>query len=411
MKPGLLIGALSGLALALLTGIVLSARSPSSAPVQVGNAPRGAATVTPMTSRAVQEPVQPALVTSFRWSSLESTNYQEYIANLRRIGCPEDTIRDIIVADISKLYGPREAPFKSKLTAQDTTEGLSSTVRRAARHAEFEVWKQLREIQKEKNALLKQLLNVTLPLEPLRASGVRNYALFEAAFATLPPEKRETVREIQENYWLAADALSDKYDGKRTTNYLAEAKRLTLDRNTQLTGVLSPAEIEEFEMRTSNAGVALRESLAGFNPSEEEYRAIWQTRNESNESNSERVRPPSAAEGNQTKASIKAALGEQRFAEYERSQDPSYRSLTQLAERYGLPPEAALKGYEAETTFRQQQLSVREDGALTPEQRKEALSKLRAQWNRSMTSVFGEAATRAFQRYGIYDLDADEAAE
>src|ERR1043165_9088738 len=40
----------------------------------------------------------------FSWSEIESPDYQQYIANLRDIGCPEQTIRDIIVADVNQLY-------------------------------------------------------------------------------------------------------------------------------------------------------------------------------------------------------------------------------------------------------------------------------------------------------------------
>jgi len=35
----------------------------------------------------------------FSWQQLESPDYQTYVANLRDIGCPEQTIRDIIIAD------------------------------------------------------------------------------------------------------------------------------------------------------------------------------------------------------------------------------------------------------------------------------------------------------------------------
>src|SRR5260221_818693 len=40
----------------------------------------------------------------FNWESVESSDYKQYIANLRSIGCPQETIRDIIRADVSKLY-------------------------------------------------------------------------------------------------------------------------------------------------------------------------------------------------------------------------------------------------------------------------------------------------------------------
>src|SRR5947208_8054614 len=45
----------------------------------------------------------------FRWGSVESPDYREYIANLRAIGCPEETIRDIVIADVNKLFAGRIA--------------------------------------------------------------------------------------------------------------------------------------------------------------------------------------------------------------------------------------------------------------------------------------------------------------
>ena len=46
---------------------------------------------------------------SFSWSQVESGDYRTYIANLRTIGCPEPTIRDIISADVGNLYARRRA--------------------------------------------------------------------------------------------------------------------------------------------------------------------------------------------------------------------------------------------------------------------------------------------------------------
>src|SRR5262245_33086814 len=43
----------------------------------------------------------------FHWSQLESEDYRIYAANLRAIGCPEATVRDIILADVNDLFGRR----------------------------------------------------------------------------------------------------------------------------------------------------------------------------------------------------------------------------------------------------------------------------------------------------------------
>src|SRR6266436_2371542 len=43
------------------------------------------------------------------WRSIESEDYRAYIKNLREIKCPEETIRDIIIADVNKLFARRRA--------------------------------------------------------------------------------------------------------------------------------------------------------------------------------------------------------------------------------------------------------------------------------------------------------------
>jgi hypothetical protein len=43
---------------------------------------------------------------------LESEDYKEYIARLRSFGVPEKIIRDVIMADVQKLYRPRFAALR-----------------------------------------------------------------------------------------------------------------------------------------------------------------------------------------------------------------------------------------------------------------------------------------------------------
>ncbi len=76
----------------------------------------------------------------FVWSSLESEDYPTYIANLRKIGCPEQTIRDIISADLENLYASKQTALSAKVG----TEAFS--------------WAQ-ELLRKEKLALLEQLLS------------------------------------------------------------------------------------------------------------------------------------------------------------------------------------------------------------------------------------------------------------
>jgi hypothetical protein len=77
-----------------------------------------------VTNQVVQIAVRKINATNFlssllnrplNWSALESTNYVTYIERLTAFGCPEETIRDIIIADITKLYAERKAALRAQL--------------------------------------------------------------------------------------------------------------------------------------------------------------------------------------------------------------------------------------------------------------------------------------------------------
>ena len=68
------------------------------------------------TAGLVQQAVTNSESKRFTWQSIESSDYKRYAANLRSIGCPEGTLRDILRADVNQLYDEkkkqvrREAP-------------------------------------------------------------------------------------------------------------------------------------------------------------------------------------------------------------------------------------------------------------------------------------------------------------
>ncbi|HZV36248.1 MAG TPA: hypothetical protein VFB72_16850 [Verrucomicrobiae bacterium] len=68
--------------------------------------------------------------TTFRWSQLESTNYPTYIANLRQIDCPEQTIRDIVTADVESLYRLRAERLREQwaTTQNQSLPGLEAAL-------------------------------------------------------------------------------------------------------------------------------------------------------------------------------------------------------------------------------------------------------------------------------------------
>lgn len=120
---------------------------------------------------------------------------------MRAIDCPEETIRDIIIADVNKLYAPREAPFKKPADPLATPEGTAASSETAVdlsqRKRDFERRKKLREVEMEKAAVVKDLLGIDLALGPLEGWHTRNYDRHQTALDALPGQKRETVRALQ----------------------------------------------------------------------------------------------------------------------------------------------------------------------------------------------------------------------
>lgn len=91
---------------------------------------------------------------SFRWSRLESTNYHVYVANLRQVGCPERTIRDIIAADVDAIYAPRRE--REQLLGRSLPAAGAGPGRSAAGEDSIA---RLQRLKEEEAALIQRVLN------------------------------------------------------------------------------------------------------------------------------------------------------------------------------------------------------------------------------------------------------------
>jgi len=87
--------------------------------------------------------------TAFSWAQLESNDYPTYIKNLRAIGCPEQTIRDIVTADVHSLYKQRRTHLEQSVTG---TQADSASQTREIPN------RKLQELRDEEGSLLAILL-------------------------------------------------------------------------------------------------------------------------------------------------------------------------------------------------------------------------------------------------------------
>ncbi len=281
----------------------------------------------------------------FSWREVESPDYRTYIANLRDIGCPEQTIRDIIIADVNSMFARRRAT-ELVTPEQQWWRSVpdSNVVTRAIALA--------RKLEGERRALLTQLLgtnwesgdlaNLPRPTQP----GID---LDGPILGTLSPETKRAVEEITaESEQRMRDYLQQQQQqgGMADPAELANLREQTRD---ELAEVLSPGQLEEFLLRYSEDANDLRAEfgqLRYFNPTPDEFRAVFRAVDPIDQQIQalSPIDPNSVAQRNALEAeresAIKNALGPSRYQEYQMLEDPLYRDAVASAIAAGTPEAA-----------------------------------------------------------------------
>ena len=200
---------------------------------------------------------------AFHWSQIESPDYATFIANLRNIGCPETTIRDIIAADIHDTFHT----MKHQLTPNRSDKFWT-----ASYGSEYEDPALLALAEQEKNAV-----EVLLGAPPANAntSSSQELSLATAPLGELLASKREALTQWQQQFETARQEVLDRQEKRDLTdaekNWLSQ---LDAQQSKALDHLLTPAEREDLDIRVSSTAEELRTSLAGTDVSENEFRSL-----------------------------------------------------------------------------------------------------------------------------------------
>jgi hypothetical protein len=349
------------------------------------------------------EPRVPAAVTNlpaqtFNWRSIESEDYRKYIANLRGIGCPEETIRDIIVADVNKLFDSRKkelrkqaGEFKFWKSGQPTLAGLDP-----------DRLKQDQELAREKREVLKELLGVDVPeAQDLMARATNPLG---DMLDFLPTDKQAKTLGIMQELQAKMLQATGNRSGQPGTNDVPKIKAVMDEYNAALGQFLTPAEKEQLDLTLSQTAQNMRSQLGAFNSTEQEFREIFKIRKKFDDEfqPSGRASDPAGTDRREaaffeSERQIRQLLGDARYNEYRNSRDfvPN-TPLRQIAEAEGIPNERATQVLEIRDTAREQALKIRTDAALSGAQREVTLATIQTQTRNAITGVLGEKAATAY---------------
>jgi hypothetical protein len=376
------------------TAAVSGPPSPAVPAVQVAPVPAPVAPPPGTTPTASAKPT---------WQALDAADLRRFIANLRAVGCPEQTIQDIILARVNQQFAAREAALKLRPEHLKPWEASAWTEK-----AQRDRQRQLADLGREKRALLKELLDLDVPVEVPEFYASRDAPRYEAAYAALPEAKRTQARQIQESFWDQLEDLEQRTRGFWEREDREEYKRLRAERDRALAGLLTADELEKFELATSDTAQALRFELAGFNATDQEFRDIFRLRKPLEDRFDEgpesmlgpgdddlSVERDRAFEQYETQ--LKELLGDERYADLQRSKDFQYRNLARVAQENGLDRNTTIRAYETHTAARAEAARVRMDATLSGEQRQAALKAMQAELDRTMLQLLGERGFQSWQ--------------
>lgn len=317
----------------------------------------------------------------FSWQEVESSDYPIYISNLRNIGCPEQTIRDIIIADVNALYARRRAlelvtPEQQWWRTEPDTNVLQVALDKA------------RALDEERRGLLTQLLGTgweSGDLVSLPRPSHPGVVLDGPVLGALPTETKQSIQEINGRSEGRLQAYLDAVRQQGKTPDPVELARLRQQTRDELAHVLAPPQLEEFLLRYSQYANNLRTELGQlrfFDASQDEFRAVFRATDgidqqlqllaDSTDPNSVQTRQ--ALEAQKANA-IKNALGPDRYEEYQLLHDPVYRQAVATAEQAGTP-EAAQTIYQVNLAAAATQSAINGNTNLTADQKAIELKQL-----------------------------------
>jgi len=227
----------------------------------------------------VEQPEPPAATTreaaapaEFNWRKLESADYRSYISNLRAVGCPEATVRDIVVADVVETFAPHRAEVVANRYRdfQFWKTDLADSVARA------ELERQQREMDAWMGEVVRELLgdDTTTP-----ATGTAwDRAVMEEQLSYLAPDIRAEVVNLLMDYRDVDSKIEQLSSNRLRLEDTEERLRVIADYDREreaLRALLTPEEYELMDMTVSWTAENLRRAMVRFEPTEEEFRQIF----------------------------------------------------------------------------------------------------------------------------------------
>lgn len=353
---------------------------------------------TSTTVAAPPKPAKPAISPS-DWSKLQTSDLRELVARLRAAGFPASQIRAIIAAEIDQLYAPRFRELAAKIWSPQFWKSDNVMTANSKNYADITA------LYRERSKLQRSILGDGSLPETEEATAAQ-----KRRFGDLPKAKIDLVQQIEDDY---SEMTAQVRAGMQGITLPEDRDKLALldrEKHADLASVLSPDELADYEMRTSNVTSRLRPALTIMDATDQEFRTIYGVENPyandlyptgmvaMNSSTFERQRELQQTVNDQ----LKTALGDSRYADFVRANDRDYQQLYRLSKLDNLPLETANQAYAMRATVAADSTQIANDPNRSTDDKRAALRTLAQNTRVQLNTVLGQDAGTAYASSALW---------
>jgi hypothetical protein len=329
------------------------------------------------------------------WQQAQGGDLETLAERLRAAGFPPAVIRAIVSARVSELFAARR---KALIVNQ---EEIPFWLPQRRSSIDSKTMAALRELSREQSRQLKELL------------GPDAYPVSEATqayqrrqFGDLPQDKLDLLQSIVSDYSELRREVQTAANGVMLPEDREKLVLLDKEQRADLEALLTPQELENYDLRSSATASLLRSQLGLFKPTEEEFRAIFKATRAAEEQYGALVAgAANAGQYRQIHAAVleevKTLLPPDRLAEFKQATDPAYQQINRLVGRLELPASAAVEVMTVQQDIQKRALALRSNRQAPADQRFEQLVALAEEANtRIGTALGGTRGLEAYKQYG-----------
>lgn len=326
----------------------------------------------------------------FKWSQLETTDYKEYIRRLRLVGCPESTIRDIIISDLDNMYEPKLNKLKG-INPVAVSEPYWLVNRPTPQPKPSpEVEKEIKGLAEERAALVKDLLGVTE--KAIRADLDWYDDAKDSRYSFLNAEQREKLMSLEK----------EKEDLRRDNGHLTWSMEDAWLKQalTKMKEFMSDEEISEYRMRNSREAKILRGISGVIDMNESEFREVFQLAMKDKEEGPSTTEKQREKREEEMLSGMVSILGEERFKDIQRAKQDSYKDLLAAAPFLGYDREAARQVYQMQNDVLEAMRAINRNANFSPEAKASALREMRQATEKRVGEIIGPKGLIYYRQRG-----------